>query len=233
MNTHLPKFSFKKGLVIFLSLPLYLAFFSKAYAASLSLTPPTGSFSGNFDVTISVDPQGASISGVDVILKYEPDKLEAQVTQNGVFEQYLRKNIDKTTGSVAVSAYNTATLISSTATVAKITFKPLVASGTTALTIVYTPSAPNTPPNTDDSNVASGGGDVLSGVTGASYTLQGTGVTTTTTPTVATTPATTPKPAVPATGDSFTALIITTICFGLIMSGTRLLKSRSNFDGNE
>jgi hypothetical protein len=219
----LPQNIFSSFLVSLLFFVISSRYVSSAQAASLYLSPASGSYFGNFDVTINVDPQGASVSGVDTLLKYDPAKLEAQIIQNGVFEQYLMKNIDKTTGSIVVRAYNTSTLVTSTASVAKVTFKPLATTGSTNITILYTPS------QTDDSNVASGGADILSAVSGSVITLQ------TTTPAPegntgvgATNPTTAPKtPVVPKTGDPVSALAFSSVSLGFIASGLHLLKSKS------
>lgn len=181
---------------IFLAPLFFFAFATNIFAAELTITPQTRTVADSFDLTINVDPKGASVSGVDAIVKYEPDKLEATLIQNGVFEQYLKKNINKTTGVIEISAYNTTTLISAPTVVAKISFKPLVTTGTTPVDFVFTLGGQT------GSHVASNGTDILETVVGGVYTIS---TTTEVTPPPATPPATsvpvTPV-TVPATGNT-------------------------------
>ena len=199
----------------------FVAFFSlvsikSISAAELTITPAISTVTTSFDVTINVDPKGASVSGVDAIIKYEPEKLEATLIQNGVFEQYLKKNINKTTGIIEISAYNTTTLITAPAIVAKVTFKPLVTTGTSPVSFIFTQGSQT------GSHVASNGKDILETTVPATYTIAATATTTTTTTT--TPPATTTSvpvttTTVPATGNTenlylFIVLSCTLITFG-------------------
>jgi len=224
-----------KNLPKYLSLFIFVSFIfaissKQVFAATLYLSPASGSFSSNFDVTVSVDPQGSSVAGVDAIIKYDPEKIEAQLIQNGAFEQYLSKEINKTTGTISIRAYNTTTLVSSVASVGKITFKPLVSGSTVSLTFLYTPTAQGAQPAGDDSNIASGGKDVLTGVTGATYTLSGTATANPTPPNQpapntgvgATSPAPTPTP---KTGALENTLIVLSLSLSLLGVGRILSKN--------
>lgn len=149
MKLHLPK---KLLIVSILSLGLLAVSVGNAQAATFSLSPASGStVSGTFDVTLSLTGlANREVSGIDVYLNYEPSKLEAQSVNvsSGIFASYPMKTIDSTNGQIAIGASASASEpITSTGTIATITFKALATSGSTALSFDYTSFS------TTDSNI--------------------------------------------------------------------------------
>lgn len=189
------------------------------YAASLSINPNSGNVSGNFDVVLFVDPEGAQVSGTDAIVKYDPVKFEVVTISNGIFEQYLKKNINKTTGTIEISAYNTNTFVTVKSALATITFKALASGGSTYLSFVYTQGS------TSDSNVVAGEQDVLSSVSGGSYTLAEVPGSVTNTTTSTSTVTESSQPATPATGSTALLFIVPLLSLLLITSGFYLFRS--------
>jgi len=221
MNYPLPKNLKTKLFIITLSIfGSFLLISSKSYAATLSISPASGEVSGTFDSIIYVDPEGASISGVDAVIKYNPSFLEVQLIQDGSFEQYLKKNINKTTGTIEISAYNSSALITTRTAVATVSFKVIGVSGEADLSFDFTPGA------TDDSNVAAGDQDVLSSAVGALYSMTfsapatpGIGAGGDTSVPEATTPA------IGSTGTTGFAFIILAISIFFVVSGSYLFKT--------
>ncbi len=135
---------------------------------SLYLSPASGSVSGTFTIDVQVDTAGAEVSGVDVILSYEPSQLEAQEIQDGDFSSYPAKEINQVNGKIRISAIAAATSpFSGTGKVAMIVFKALQASGTASLNFDFTPGA------TTDCNLVEYQTvkEILGSVTNGSYTL--------------------------------------------------------------
>ena len=185
MKLHLPK---KLLVISILSLGLLAVSVGNAQAATFSLSPASGStVSGTFDVTLSLTGlANREVSGIDVYLNYEPSKLEAQSVNvsSGIFASYPMKTIDSTNGQIAIGASASASEpITSTGTIATITFKALATSGSTALSFDYTSFS------TTDSNITEAvtADDILTQPPTVTYTF---GTSTTTPPT--TLPPTTP-----------------------------------------
>ncbi len=147
-------------------------------AATLSLSPSSGSYSVGqiFTVNILLDTQGQSIDGVDIrYLNYNPSQLEVQddnATQTGIqittgnlMPLTQANNVDKTTGKITFSQITAggSTFKSSGAQIlATIHFKILQAVNTT-VSFDYVSG------RTSDSNIASVGVDILTGVTNGAY----------------------------------------------------------------
>jgi len=180
MKLHLPQ---KLLIVSILSLGLLVLGVGSAQAATFSLSPSSGStVSGTFDVTLNLTglSTGDQVSAVDVYLNYEPSKLEAQSisVSSGIFNDYPIKTIDSTSGQIAVSATASAfEPVTTTGTIATITFRALATSGSTILSFDYTADS------TTDSNIVDSdtGGELLTQPPTVTYTL-GTSTTTTTPP---------------------------------------------------
>jgi len=159
---------------------LVFVWVSNAQAATLSLSPSSGSNSVGsiFTVTILLDTQSQAVDGVDIrYLNYSPTLLEAQdenTSQAGVqisagtlLGNTVANNVDTTSGRISFSqvaaggsAYSNAT----GATLATVRFKVLT-TGAAPVTFSFTLGS------TADTNVAAGGSDVLTSVTNGSYTL--------------------------------------------------------------
>ena len=144
-------------LAIFFVLFIASSFFSKAWAATFSLSPASGStVSGTFNVTLSLtDLGGKEVSGIDVYLNYEPSKLEAQRidVSGGIFADYPLQEIDPTGGKLIVLGATAPphAPVTTPGTIATITFKALRTSGSTTLSFDYTEGS------TTDSNITEAG----------------------------------------------------------------------------
>lgn len=170
-----------------------------AWAATLSLSPSTGSFTaGNiFSVQIVLDTQGSLVQGVDVqYLNYNPALLEVQdenasaagvqILPGTLMSNTQINTVDTTQGRISFSQVTTGnTSFTGSGTLATVRFRAL-AQGNAAATFNFTPGS------TADTNVASNGVDVLSAVTNGSYTL--TAVVTPPPPSPTPTPTPTPTP---------------------------------------
>src|SRR5581483_2133381 len=80
---------------------------SPALAATLSLSPASGSFGKNcnFSVDINLDTQGASTEGTDAILLYDSTQLTAQNIVTGkIYTDYPGNTIDNSAGKVSIFA---------------------------------------------------------------------------------------------------------------------------------
>lgn len=86
-------------------LVISLAFPASAMAATLSLSPASGTFntSCNFALNVELDTQGMQSDGSDVILLYDPSRFSAQSIVNGtVFPDYPGNNIDSAAGKIVI-----------------------------------------------------------------------------------------------------------------------------------
>ncbi len=168
--------------LIFAAALMFLVFVwaSSAQAATLSLSPSSGSNSvGNiFTVTILLNTQSQAVDGVDIrYLNYSPTLLEVQdenTSQAGVqisagtlFGNTVANSVDTTNGRISfsqVAAGGATYSNAANATLATMRFKVLT-TGTAPVTFSFTSGS------TADTNVAAGGSDVLTSVTNGSYTL--------------------------------------------------------------
>lgn len=149
-----------------------------ALAATLTLSPATGTFAPSdiFSVSILLDTEGATTSGVDIrYLNFDPVLFEVQDDDTSV------SGVQITPGSLMaltqVNAVNSATgriefsqvpsgggTFTGSGTLATVRFR-VVTTGTAAVNFDFTVGS------TTDTNVASTGVDILSAVTNGSYTL--------------------------------------------------------------
>lgn len=140
--------------------------------AVLSLDPSRGNFPLGevFAISIKVDTQGSPATGVDVILNYDPQKLEVvEITPGNLFTTYFRKGKDEVKKKIYLSAAvfkKTESPFLGQGVFGTIEFKA-IKSGKTTLSFEYTPQA------TSDSNVtAEGGLDFLTKVIGGEYQIR-------------------------------------------------------------
>lgn len=137
---------------------------------ALSLSPASGSFefdtSATYPVGIIVDSAGKDIDGVDVVISYDPVKVQivgGKVNPTSVFTDFPLNQVDTQTGKIRFSAltFNAQPV---TGVIGTFSFKPLI-KGEVNFQIDYTPGA------TTDSNIAEHGSatDVLAKVSGATY----------------------------------------------------------------
>ncbi len=145
-------------------------------AATLSLSPNSGSYSVGqiFSVNILLDTQGQSIDGVDIrYLNYNPSQLEVQddnssqagVQINAGSLMPLTQANSVSNGKITfsqITAGGTTFKSTGAQTLATVRFKVLQSTNTTV-------SFDFVSGRTSDSNVASGGVDILTAVTNAAY----------------------------------------------------------------
>lgn len=167
-------------IIIFITIiTIILATPTAALAATLSVSPSTGTFNKGCSVTLTINlnTQSAQTDGTDAILAYDPTRLSATSILNGtVYSDYPGSNIDSATGRVTVSGLaSVSSPFSGSGTLATINFTVLEAApaGATAINFDFDP---NNKAKTTDSNVVERGtvADVLSAVTNGSFVI-GTG----------------------------------------------------------
>ena len=142
-----------------------------AGAATLSVSPSsqTVNVGDIFSVIVNLDTQGASIDGVDLrYLNYNPSLLQIQATQitpGTLMPMTLANSINTSLGRITFSQISAGgNKYKGSGTLATISFKAL-AVGSANLNFNFTLN------NTTDSNVASGGSDILTAVVNGSYTI--------------------------------------------------------------
>jgi hypothetical protein len=188
--------------------------------ATLSLSPSSSSVANgtNFDVQIVLNTGGARTSGTDISLRFDQTKLNIVDIKNGsIYDQYVGKNINNTSGIVTISglASSTSSLYTGTGTFATITFKA-VGSGTASVTFNYTAG------NKNDTNVADFDtqDEALSNVTNGSYTITGGGSSSgSTTNGTSGTSGNSQTGSLPVTASSFPLILIAVVSVLLLGSG--------------
>ena len=145
-----------------------------AMAATLSLSPASGTFnkSCSFTLTVELDAGGAETDGTDAILLYDPARFSATQILNGtIYSDYPGGNIDSRNGKITLSGIASSTsTFSGKGTLARINFTVLDAAQTGASAITFD-FDPQNRSKTTDSNVVERGtvSDVLTSVTNGSY----------------------------------------------------------------
>jgi len=141
--------------------------------ASLSLSPASGDFTltlaSTYPVGIVVDSGGKSVDGVDVIINFDPKKVQVvnpQITTSTMFTQFPANKVDNTKGQIVFSGltFNPKPVSGIMGT---FQIKPLV-KGEVTLNFDFALGA------TTDSNIAENGTakDVLGSVVSARYTFK-------------------------------------------------------------
>lgn len=173
-----------------LSVILSMAFLpSVATAASLTLSPATGTFnkSCTFNLDVKLDTGGVQTDGTDAIILFDNTRLVANsVTPGNIYSEYPGTNSDNNAGKVTISGLaSVSSGFSGTGILATINFtvKDSAATGATIVKFDYDPNGTSygadctkSGPNTCDSNVVQRDQqkDVLSSVGNGNYTI-GTG----------------------------------------------------------
>lgn len=160
---------------------LYLILYTpvSVYAATLSLSPSSGTFNKNCKISLKVDlDTGASqTDGADAIIKYDASRFTAtSITPGTVYPDYPGSNIDAAAGKITISGLASfsqpftgqGTLATINLTVAE--------NAPTGLTSIKFDFDPNDKAKTTDSNVVERNtiADVLNSVVDGNYTI-GTG----------------------------------------------------------
>lgn len=173
--------NFKKIiLTAFFILGLTMSNPALAQAATLSLSPTSGTFNRgcNFSLAVDLDTSGAQTDGTDALLKYDATRVTALSIANGtIYPDYPGNSIDTQSGKINISGLASPDqAFSSKGTLATVNFKvnQTAPTGDTPITFDFDP---NNKAKTTDSNVVERGTiiDVLSSVTNGNYII-GTGV---------------------------------------------------------
>lgn len=173
----------KKLLTPILILIFLLASPTLALAATLSLSPSSGTFNKGCQVTldINLDTAGADTDGTDAILIYDNSKFTANSINTEltpkIYSDFPGSNIDDTTGKVTVSGLaSVSSAFNGKGTMAKVNFTVKETAGTGATIVKFDFDSADTS-KTTDSNVVQRGtvADVLKSTVNGNYTV-GTGV---------------------------------------------------------
>lgn len=165
-----------KKLLIPLLLILALVNPSFAMAATLVLSPSSGTFNKNcpMDIEIKLDTGGQQTDGTDAIIFYDSSKLTATTPTNGsIYSEYPGTNVDDQGGKITISGLaSVASAFSGAGTLATLHFT-VKDTSTTGATVVRFDFDPNDKTKTTDSNVVERGTvvDILSSVTNGNYTI--------------------------------------------------------------
>lgn len=167
-------------LVVFLLLTICCQIPSAmAAGATLSLSPPTGTFNQgcSFSVDILLDTGGVQTDGTDAILFYDPTRFGASKIRSGtIYSDYPGNSIDAQNGKITVSGLSSvASAFSGQGILASIDFTVASAAPASATQIKFD-FDPNDKAKTTDSNVVERGtvADILNQVSNGNYTI-GTG----------------------------------------------------------
>lgn len=182
MKCYMPNFFFRHALVLILGLVMMFFLPVSALAATLSLSPSSGTFNRGctFSLDIVVDTQGAQTDGTDAILIYDPSRFSISsssiVPNLNVYPDFPGNNVDEATGRITISGLaSVATAFTGKGTLSTLQFSVKDAAPTGATQISFD-FDPNDPDETTDSNVVERTTivDLLNSVTNGSY-IVGTG----------------------------------------------------------
>ena len=156
-----------------------LIFPASAFAASLSLSPTSGTFNKgcSFSLQINLNTSGVATDGTDAIVQYDQSKITATSISSGtIYSDYPGNSVDDSTGKATVSGLaSVSSPYSGSGVLATVNFKVLdnAPAGATQLQFAFDS---NDKTKTTDSNVVERGtvADVLSSVVDGNYTV-GTG----------------------------------------------------------
>lgn len=164
--------------IIFIIIIIIIIFIipSSAYAATLSLSPATGTFNRGCDVAIKIelDTTATQTDGTDALLRYDTTRFTAKTITNGtIYPDYPGNNIDPSGGKITISGLaSVAQPFTGKGILATINLTVLAEAPTTATAITFDFDS-NDRGKTTDSNVVERGtvADVLSSVTNGNYTI--------------------------------------------------------------
>lgn len=162
-------------IIIFITIITFI-FPTAALAATLSLSPATGTFNKGCSVTLTINlnTQSAETDGTDAILVYDPTRVTATSILNGtIYSDYPGSNIDSQTGRITVSGLaSVSSPFTGSGILATVNLTVLegAPAGATAITFDFDP---NNKAKTTDSNVVQRGtvADVLSSVGNGSFVI--------------------------------------------------------------
>lgn len=171
----------KKLLTAVTTLLAFLVLPASSFAATLSLSPSSGTFNRgcNVSLRIELDTTGTNTDGTDVILNYDPAKFNIQtssISNGSIYSDYPGNSVDASGGKISISGISSVSSpFNGKGTFATLNFKvgDNAPAGTAVLKFDFDP---NDKTKTTDSNVVERGtiADVLNSVTDGNYTI-GTG----------------------------------------------------------
>lgn len=162
--------------ITFIIIIIFIFAPSSVLAATLSLSPSTGTFnrSCNLTLMVNLDTSGAQTDGTDAVIRYDPTRFSATRINPGViYPDYPGSNIDSAQGKITISGLaSVSSPFIGSGTLATIDFTVLPASPVGASNVTFEFDPANLT-NTTDSNVVerSTVKDVLSSVTNGNYTI--------------------------------------------------------------
>jgi len=124
------------------------------YGASFKISPSQGSFNQNCSskVDILIDSQNASTNAADIIVEYDPSKIDVtRVVTGDVYPNYFGNIIDSSSGTIRLTGASFVGSLNGHGTFATIEFKPKVNNGTGTFNVRFTGADQY---NTLDSNIA-------------------------------------------------------------------------------
>jgi hypothetical protein len=221
-----------KKILIF---PLCFLFFiikDSALAADphLFLSPSSGSYSEDFNLEIRVDTGGQAVGGVDILLEFPKNLLNAQQVTKGTAFSEVFSSIKNDQGQLRMSAYFPYTesgksYNGNNGLIASVNFKP-IGSGTGSVNFTCSPNL------TTESNIVEKATSkdiiVCSANINGSYNLttaagnNETQLTTTPTPTPTRVSSLSPTPTIPVTGSNLQTVSLLGIGFFILLTGITL-----------
>lgn len=170
----------KKFFLVLSLMFVLLSFVKVASAATLTLSPSSGSYTAGqiFTVDVNLDTAGQAIDGLDLyFLRYNSSILEVQDSNSSIsgiqikagalMAQTLTNTVDPANGKITFSQVTSSgTTYNGSGKLATISFKA-IANGTSAVAFDFTLG------KTSDTNVAGGGTDKLTSVSNASFSVTG------------------------------------------------------------
>lgn len=163
----------------------FMAVPALAHAATLSLSPTSGTHAAGetFEVKVNLDTSSVATSGTDAYIHFDPTVLQVvdsapgadgvQVLAGSLYSQTSFNSVDNGTGKISFSASKSggSAGYSGSGTLATITFQAVKGSSGTPVTFDFTSGS------TTDSNVISSAdsSDLLTAVTNGNYVISGDG----------------------------------------------------------
>lgn len=171
--------------IAFFIIFLFFSIHPSTNAASFKLNPSTGAYGQgcNASVDIILDTEGSTTNAADIIIDYDPAKVDivdsdggtagVQISPGTIFTDYFGNTVDTSTGVIRLTGASFSSVFNSSGIFASIQFRPKTNTGTAYFTIRFTGANPY---NTLDSNIAnsSTSNDLLSSVVNGAYTLNST-----------------------------------------------------------
>ena len=152
------------------------------FASSFKISPDRATFNQNCTskVDIILDTEGATTNAADIIIDYDPSKIDiidadsstagTQIYSGNVFTNYFGNIVDTNLGVIRLTGASFVGSFNGSGTFATIQFKPKVNSGSFTFNVRFTGAGPY---NTLDSNIAdiNTSNDTLSSVDNGFFTL--------------------------------------------------------------